>query len=81
MFLTSGDNRVVEVAPNRYRFYDVADFLCGAGLDCGALRSQIGAGSRMQYSFRHPETPELPLTLVSWELCDRTMAGSSSCFR
>ena len=81
MFLTSGEGRVVEVEPNRYRFYDSAEFTCGEGLDCSALREQILAGNRMRYRFRHPAAPELPLTLVSWEMCDPTMIGSGECSR
>jgi hypothetical protein len=79
IFLTSGEGRVVEIAPDHYRFYMAAEFTCPAGARCAELRSQIATGARIRYRFRHATSGELPLTLVQWEACDRALAGSRLC--
>lgn len=79
MFLTGGEGRIVEVAPDRYRFYEAAEFTCPAGAACADLRSQIAAGARIRYRFQHSATSEVPLTVVQWEICDAALVGSASC--
>lgn len=79
MFLTSGEGRVAEVAPDRYSFYEAAEFICPAGTGCAELRSQIAAGARIRYRFRQSAAPEVPLAVVQWEICDAALVGSASC--
>lgn len=79
IFLTAGEGRVVEVAADRYRFYQAAEFSCSAGRACAELQSEIAAGARIRYRFQHPAAPTLPLMVVEWEVCDRALAGSQRC--
>jgi hypothetical protein len=79
IFLTAGDFRVREIAPDHYRFYETAEFACPEGAACAGLRTHISAGARIRYRFRHPAAASQPLTVVEWEACERTLAGSNRC--
>ena len=79
LVLTAGSGRVVEVAPNRFRFYAAAEFVCSGGTTCADLRAQIAAGARIRYRFEHPITPSDPLTVVRWELCQAGPAAPQTC--
>lgn len=79
LVLTAGENRVVEIAPDRYRFYGTAEFVCPAGVPCAELRDEIASGARIRYRFQHPETPGDPLRVVEWDVCDSDLAGSQTC--
>lgn len=47
LVLTAGGGRVQEVAPDRYRFFDRAEFSCPAGSACTELRGIIAAGPQV----------------------------------
>ena len=78
LVLTAGNARVVEVAPDHYRFYATAEFIC-SGATCAELRAQIAAGTRIRYRFAHPITASDPLTVVQWEVCQAAPGGSDTC--
>lgn len=69
LVLTAADRLVVEVAPDRYRFYDAGEFTCSGGSICAGLRAQIAAGARIRYRVRHPIAPSDPLAVIGWEIC------------
>jgi hypothetical protein len=75
IILTSGNGRVVEVAPDHYRYLRSADFTCPADASCTDLRAQIGAGARLGFRFEHPATPGAPLIVLRWDLCDTAHAN------
>lgn len=79
LFLTAGEGRAVRVDADRYRFYDMAEFVCLPGTQCADLETQIAAGARIEYRFAHAATVGDPLTVVSWEPCDGKLSGSGIC--
>jgi hypothetical protein len=79
LILTGGAERVVEVAPNRYRFYDDAEFVCSSGEACENLQPQISAGARVRYFLEHPAQATDPLVLRSWQVCTEGGTGSIDC--
>lgn len=64
-FLTP-EFRIEEVGQDRYRFYDVAEFVCTPNGSCDELRRQIAAGVGLWYRLEHPLDPRQPLILVEW---------------
>src|SRR5678815_4086249 len=48
MVLTSGDERIVEVAPDRYRLYWSVEFTCPSDASCTELRAQVGARAHLR---------------------------------
>lgn len=79
MVATAGERRIEEVAPDRYRLHDAAEFVCADGGRCAELRTRIAAGARIRYTFRHAATPGEPLTIVRWEACERPPGGAPGC--
>jgi hypothetical protein len=79
IYLTSDPLWTQEVAPDRYRYYDSAEFVCPPGAGCEELRTRIAEGARIEYRFRHPQDASAPLTLVQWRTCSTQLAGSRSC--
>ena len=79
LILTARGGRVVEVGGDRYRFYSAAEFICPPGVGCGELQTRIAAGARIKYRLAHPPAPGDPFTVVQWEICDPSLAGSGTC--
>jgi hypothetical protein len=76
LVLTPGDGRVVEIAPDHYRFHWSAEFTCPADASCAELREQLAAGARVEFRFEHPVAPDDPLTVVWWAPCDPAHSNS-----
>lgn len=79
IFLTGGSYSLREVAPGTYRAYDSVDLACSGDEGCAGLSTAVAAGSRIQFRLRHPESTELPLEVVAWEVCDRQLLGANTC--
>jgi Domain of unknown function (DUF4377) len=75
LILTAGEGRVLEVSPDRYRFFGTVEFSCPSGTACADLRAEIAAGKRVQYRFAHVAVPGQPLTVVRWKECTSPITG------
>lgn len=79
VFLTGGSYSLREVEPDSYRAYDSVDVTCSGNVDCAGLSTAVAADSRILFRLRHPESAELPLEVVAWEVCDRQLLGANTC--
>lgn len=75
LVLTAGEGRVIEVTPDRYRFFGTVEFSCPSGAACADLRAKIAAGKRVQYRLTHPAVPGQPFKVVRWNECASPIAG------
>lgn len=79
IFLTGGAYQLHEVASDRYGIYHSAELRCAGDAKCPELRSAVESGARIEFRLQHPEAANLPLRVVRWEVCERSLTGSNSC--